>query len=187
MTYYDIEELWDYGFIQVSNDLGVTWTSLSNDNTTMDIDPDGYPSIKENLPGLTGSSGDWVTMEFDLSAYKGQTVLLSFRYMTDWATENPGWWVDNITINNQLIDDADEKVIFTVPPLPETDFIVSIIEVTVVNEEPVDYEISELILDSVEETGSLELNSHITEEGYLLIIVSPKLGPADYTIELARF
>lgn len=41
-------------------------------------------------PYLMQQSFGWDTMYFDLTTYAGKTALLSFRYMTDWGTENPG-------------------------------------------------------------------------------------------------
>jgi bacillopeptidase F (M6 metalloprotease family) len=97
----DIEEYWDAGFVQVSTDGGYAWTSLANEYT-IDGSPFEYneqaPQIYNNLPGLTGKSGDWINMEFDLAPYIGQEVLISFRYMTDLATNGTGWFVDNISI-----------------------------------------------------------------------------------------
>lgn len=98
-TWYEIEEAWDYGFVQVSTDGGETWTSLANENTRSDLDPNAHPNVVENVPGFTGSSGGWTTQTFDLSAYDGQQILLAFRYVTDWASEEAGWYVDNIRID----------------------------------------------------------------------------------------
>ena len=110
-TLYDIEDEWDFGFVQVSTDNGNTWTSLQNTTTTSSIDPPFYPNIIDNLPGFTGLSNGWntstwTTETFDLSAYAGQEILLSFRYMTDWITVNSGWYIDNISI------DDNSKTIF---------------------------------------------------------------------------
>src|SRR5690606_29619665 len=58
-----------------------------------------HPNVVENVPGFTGSSGGWTTQTFDLSAYDGQQILLAFRYVTDWASEEAGWYVDNIRID----------------------------------------------------------------------------------------
>ncbi len=96
--YYQIEEGWDYGFVQVSTDGGYTWTSLENENTRSDVDPDGYPKIKDNLPGFTGTLEGWSNETFDISAFAGRKLLISFRYITDWATYEDGWFLDNITI-----------------------------------------------------------------------------------------
>lgn len=106
-TKYDIEEFWDFGFVQVSTDGGSTWTSLSNAYTTADHDPAAHPTVVNNLPGLTGSSGGvWVNMSFDLSVYAGQDILVAFRYVTDWATTEAGWYIDNVYIDSTLISDG---------------------------------------------------------------------------------
>ncbi|WP_185715479.1 immune inhibitor A domain-containing protein [Halocatena pleomorpha] len=107
-TYYDIERGWDYGFVQVSTDGGDTWTTLSNENTSEQLaEPESaYPPITDHLPGFTGETdGKWTTESFDLSAYSGQEVLISFRYMTDYSTNGnsssmpgTGWYLRNIKI-----------------------------------------------------------------------------------------
>lgn len=96
--YYDIEEQWDFGMVQVSTDNGETWNSLSNENTRSDVVEEGYPTIKGNVPGFTGKNGKWTAESFDLSKYAGQKVLISFRYLTDWASEEQGWYVKNIQV-----------------------------------------------------------------------------------------
>ena len=96
--YYDIEEQWDFATVQVSADNGETWTSLANENTRTDVVEEGYPTIKENLPGFTGHKLDWSTESFDLSAYAGQNVLVSFRNLTDWGYNDAGWFIKNINL-----------------------------------------------------------------------------------------
>ena len=98
-TWYDTEQNWDFGFVQVSTDGGATWASLSMDGTTSVIDPSGMPAIAANLPGFTGNSGGWVQKTADLSAYAGQNILLQFRYMTDWGTTMAGFYVDDIEVD----------------------------------------------------------------------------------------
>jgi immune inhibitor A len=97
-TWYDIEEFWDFGFVQVSTDGGATWTSLPIAGTTSTFDPSGMPEIQANLPGFTGNSGGWVSKTADLSAYANQTIMLQFRYMTDWGTSMAGFFVDDISV-----------------------------------------------------------------------------------------
>ena len=96
--YYQIEEQWDFGAVQVSTDNGETWTSLANSNTREDITEEGYPNTKGNLPGFTGTNGGWTAESFDLSNYAGKKVLIAFRYMTDWGSEEAGWYINNISI-----------------------------------------------------------------------------------------
>lgn len=96
--YLDIEAHWDFGVVQVSTDNGQTWTSLANENTTSNVVDEGYPKIKENVPGFTGNVKEWGNETFDLSEYAGQNVLISFRYLTDWGYNDTGWFIDNIEI-----------------------------------------------------------------------------------------
>jgi hypothetical protein len=111
-TYYNIEEFWDFGFVQVSTDGGYTWVSLSNAYTTDLHDPSAHPTVVANLPGLTGLQADPVTMSFDLSAYAGQNILVGFRYVTDWATSLDGWFIDNVYVDGTLISDGSDAVVF---------------------------------------------------------------------------
>ncbi|MFD2922842.1 immune inhibitor A domain-containing protein [Halobacillus naozhouensis] len=97
-NYIDIEEQWDFGVVQVSTDGGETWTSLANENTRSDVVEQGYPTIKENLPGFTGTYTEFKEESFDLSEYAGEEVLISFRYLTDWGTSQSGWFIDDIAI-----------------------------------------------------------------------------------------
>lgn len=109
-TLYDIEQLWDFGFVQVSVDDGNTWQSIPNANTVGGHDASAHPDIVANLPGLTGYSGGWVDQTFDLSAYDGREVLLAFRYMTDWASAGnaelaqPGWYIDDLSVAGVTCD-----------------------------------------------------------------------------------
>ncbi|MCH6267830.1 immune inhibitor A domain-containing protein [Neobacillus citreus] len=110
-TWYNIEKEWDYAMVQVSTDGGSTWESLSSSRTSSALDPNGYPAIKENLPGYTGSSNGWVHESIDLSAYKGQKIQLQFRYMTDWASNLDGFFVDNVKVTadgKELVSDGAE-------------------------------------------------------------------------------
>jgi hypothetical protein len=110
-TLYETEPLFDYGFVQVSTDGGKTYQSLANDITTDDVDPTAFELVVNNLPGLNGNSGggdtpEWVTTSFDLSAYAGRTILLSFRYITDSSIDGAGWWIDDVRVGGQVISNG---------------------------------------------------------------------------------
>jgi hypothetical protein len=103
---------WDYGFVQVSTDGGDTYTSLSCTDTTSDHDPGALPTAVQNVPGFTGDSGGWKAETCDVSAYGGQSVLLSFRAFNDPGTLGatnaipPGFWVDNVTVDGGPVSDG---------------------------------------------------------------------------------
>lgn len=97
-AWYDIEEQWDFAFVQVSNDDGVTWKSLGNSNTRSDVVAEGYPTILNSMPGFSGNSNGWKAQSFDLSDYKGQKIKLRLRYATDWGTSNIGFFADNLKV-----------------------------------------------------------------------------------------
>ena len=90
--WYDIENNWDYFYVQISTDGGFVYTNLENDMTT-DFNPNGT-----NIGnGITGTSGNqWVEAKFDLSAYQGQQVNFRLSYFTDYAVLNEGVYIDDI-------------------------------------------------------------------------------------------
>ncbi|NVM17309.1 MAG: immune inhibitor A [Candidatus Lokiarchaeota archaeon] len=186
-TSYEIEPLWDYGFVQISLDEGESWISLANEYTTMNHVDEAYPAIIDTLPGLTGVSDGWIEMSFDLTDYVGQFVDLCFRYMTDWGYEDPGWWIDDIALNGVIFDNADDLTSFVFPPDPPTEFIVTLIGVDESGENPI-YDgdkCSTFMLDGDNEMIK-SLNSYMAAEGYVLVIISPIVGPADYQFEVRR-
>jgi hypothetical protein len=110
-TRFDTELGWDFGFVQVSTDGGQTYTSLGNADTTSEHDPGAIATVAQNVPGFTGTSGGgepaaWIQTSFDLSAYAGQTILLSFRYVTDSGVDLPGWWIDDVAVGGVPLTDG---------------------------------------------------------------------------------
>jgi hypothetical protein len=110
-TRFGLETAWDFAFVQVSTDDGLTWTTLANGSTTNEHDPAAAPEIVAQLPGLNGDA-DWHSESFDLSAYAGRTVKLRFRLMTDGATLGnggpieAGWLVDDVKVGGTLVSDG---------------------------------------------------------------------------------
>jgi hypothetical protein len=95
----------DSVFVQVSEDGGKTWHSLSNPDMTTSL-PNANGLLQSNLPGFNGESHTWKHETIDMAAYAGKTVLLSFRYITDENTrgeEFDGVWVDNITLGGAAV------------------------------------------------------------------------------------
>lgn len=96
-AWYDIEANWDYGYVLVSTDDGITWQILRGPSTT-----EANPNDNSYGWGYTGLSGDgpvWIQEQIDLSAFAGQQVLVRFEYITDDALNLPGWAIDDVTIS----------------------------------------------------------------------------------------
>ncbi|MEV0726856.1 immune inhibitor A domain-containing protein [Micromonospora purpureochromogenes] len=86
-AWYDIEEDYDYLYAEVSTNGGATWAPLSNS------------LIDSGETGVDGStSGNWVDLTYDLSAYAGQTVQFRYRYQTDGGVHLAGAFLDNVSL-----------------------------------------------------------------------------------------
>jgi hypothetical protein len=102
-TKWNTEELWGFGFVQISTNDGKTYKSLRNKDTTKTADPGTISAVKQNLPGFTGNSKGWKTERFNLAKYAGKKVLLSFRYVTDSVVDGPGWWIDKVKVGRKSV------------------------------------------------------------------------------------
>jgi immune inhibitor A len=118
---YQIEEDWDYGFIEVSTDGGTTWSEQKvydeNDElvSTDDGDPDPNGRLNDygaKKYGLTGSTGGEYRHDYvNLSGFAGSTIMLRLRYATDAGFEDKGWFADDFSVTTDGIetwsDDAE--------------------------------------------------------------------------------
>lgn len=95
--WYDIEENWDYAYVEVSTDGGRTWEILTT--------PSGTPENPNGNSfgwGYTGRSGggrpEWIQEQVDLTPYAGKKVLVRFEYITDDAVNRPGFALDDVAV-----------------------------------------------------------------------------------------
>jgi len=96
-AWYDIEEDFDYAFVEVSDDGGATFTALHTE--------DSDPTANE---GITGVSGGWKTLTATVpESMAGKTVILRFRYLTDGGVAQKGILIDQIAIDGVVIEDAE--------------------------------------------------------------------------------
>jgi immune inhibitor A len=97
-TWYDIEEDWDYAYVEVSTNGGQTWDILQAPSTT-DYNPNGN-NFGWAYTGMSGGGEEprWIREGVDLSDYAGGEVLIRFEYITDDAVIHPGFAVDDIWI-----------------------------------------------------------------------------------------
>lgn len=96
--WYDIENDWDYAYLQASSDGGETWDILRTPSG-VGSNPNGN-SFGWAYTGQSGSGEkpEWINEEVDLSEYAGREVLLRFEYITDDAVTRPGFILDDVTI-----------------------------------------------------------------------------------------
>jgi len=96
--WYDLEEDWDYAYVQISTDDGETWEILTTPSGTP-TNPNGN-SFGWAYTGMSGGgeAPEWIQEQVDLSSYTGQEVLVRFEYITDDAVNRPGFVLDDIAI-----------------------------------------------------------------------------------------
>ncbi|MEO0026071.1 MAG: Omp28-related outer membrane protein [candidate division WOR-3 bacterium] len=73
--YYQTEENYDFALVELNN---------------------GSPFWYQ-LASFTGSSGNWERVQFDLTPFRGQTVQLRFRFISDYSDVGEGWYIDDLT------------------------------------------------------------------------------------------
>ena len=180
LTYWDLEPMYDYGFVQISTDGGHEWTSLSNEFTTSNAAVDALPAIVENLPGLNGMADGFQTIHFDLSQWAGSVVMLKFRMMTDPFTHYEGWYVTDLSLNNVLLDNA-ANVISLEPIYPTVNWMVSLYFPGGYGTDGVWYLplVMNLNLAQMEPSVLREIGGLVNYR-HMIILVSPTDGPADY-------
>jgi hypothetical protein len=96
-TWYDIEEGWDYLYLETSLD-GETWQIIETPSCTS-VDKSG----NSFGCGFTGRSGGgeqaiWTEESVDLSEYAGEKVQLRFEYVTDAALNGAGLLLDDLSV-----------------------------------------------------------------------------------------
>ncbi|WP_428966711.1 M14 family metallopeptidase [Micromonospora fluostatini] len=136
-TSYDIEPEWDFMIVE-AHEVGTdTWTTLPdrNGHTSQDTGESCASGWANELhPFLahyqgadcsptgttgawhaaTGASGGWQEFSVDLSAYAGKQVEIAITYVSDWATQGLGVFlddarviVDGTVVSETSFEDAD--------------------------------------------------------------------------------
>jgi len=121
-TFYEIEEDWDYGYVEVYDHDTGEWYTLDapgitdcvapdyeacmvdyiahvqdNPNTPADREPSDYEAAGR-WHAFTGYSGDWIPVSMDLTPFAGHTIELYFRSWQDGAFTLQMMYVDDIEI-----------------------------------------------------------------------------------------
>ncbi|GAA1402606.1 M14 family metallopeptidase [Catellatospora coxensis] len=118
---YDTEPNWDFMFVEAHPVGSDEWTTLpdTTGHTTQvtgdscasgwsDLHPfvahyQGADCSPTGTSGawhaLTGPSGGWTELAFDLTAYAGKQVEISISYASDWGTQGLGVFLDDVTVS----------------------------------------------------------------------------------------
>ena len=145
-TSYDTEPGWDHLFVEARTAGDDDWTTLPDVNghtstATGDNCAAGWVDLHPQLAhyqtwdgadactstgstgswnAATGNSSGWQQWQVDLSAWAGNTVELSIAYASDWAVQNLGVFVDDITLPNGTTEsfeaDMDGWTVSGAPP-----------------------------------------------------------------------
>jgi hypothetical protein len=97
-TRHDIEEGWDKGEVQLSDDGGQTWERLEMDyplTCTHASDACGWPTGDY----FSGESSIWTEYQVDLAAWSGQSVTIRWILSSDTSANGGGWWIDDISVS----------------------------------------------------------------------------------------
>jgi hypothetical protein len=127
-TSYDTEADWDHLFVEARTAGGDDWTTLpdANGHTTQATgesckaeNSGGWRTLHPFLDhyqtqqgtsacsptgttgawnAASGNSGGWQQWSLNLNAYAGKSVEISISYASDWATQNLGVFLDDITL-----------------------------------------------------------------------------------------
>ena len=98
---YDIEEDWDYAFLEASANGGTSWTPVTSNLSDTSGDQSGFNTSKT---GLTGTSAGWKALSATLPA---GTNAVRFRYQTDGAVAEKGFRVDDIAVDGVALGTAE--------------------------------------------------------------------------------
>ncbi len=102
-TRYRTEAGWDAGLLELSTDRE-NWTYVEQGQFLRGAyrgpaAPDAIEPLADRL-SFWGESkdGGYEEIIVDLSAYRGQEIYFRFRFVSDNARDDRGWWIDNVEV-----------------------------------------------------------------------------------------
>lgn len=101
--YFDLENSYDFGLVDISIDGGKSWLSLEvnfTQNGYNNATVIGYNAFTGKSTAIIPINNGFMTSKVDLSAYAGKVAIIRFRLLTDLSSGNFGWLIDDIGISN---------------------------------------------------------------------------------------
>jgi len=101
--WFDMEDRYDGGQVQVSTNGGSTWSLITP--------ADGYPNSNVYAlggPGYTGAFTTWRPARFEMANFVGQEVLFRWRFASDYMINAAGWYIDDVVMMNNYQTEAPE-------------------------------------------------------------------------------
>ena len=101
--YFDLEDSYDFGLVEISIDGGDSWISLESNFTQNGYNNAtklGYNAFSAASTAIVPNISGFITSKANLSSYAGKVALIRFRVLTDINTNKFGWIVDDIGISN---------------------------------------------------------------------------------------
>ncbi len=137
MTWFQIEDDWDYGYVEVHDLTTDEWVTLNdpsarmwvynestfgydyvpmrtfvlnaqnNPNTPDGLEPTDYEAVGTWF-GFTGDSDGWIPVSMDLTPFSGHPIELHFRLWQDGAFSLLNMFIDDISITGPEIEFFDD-------------------------------------------------------------------------------
>lgn len=100
---YDItrndDHYWDGGMVEISTNGGRSFVQITPvGGYPHRITPNDQSPFPYDTPCYGGDGEGWQEAQFDLAPYAGQIVQLRFRFGSDWAAVEEGWYIDEIAV-----------------------------------------------------------------------------------------
>ena len=179
-TWFDVEESWDYAYVQISTDGGFSWDIIQAPGTSP-----RNPVGNSFGPGYTGTSDGWMEEEVDLTPYAGSRVHLRFHYITDDAINGTGLCFDDISVPEIGFSDGDSddggwetQGFLSIDNVVPQKYIVQVVEIGDENT------VREMVLDQ-DNSGVIEVLG-LEDLNDVIVIVAPTssdtLLDASYTL-----
>lgn len=108
-VWYDLEEEFDFAYLAVSTDSGVSWEILKPEHSSSGEFGPAFSGMSQDE---ADNDGGWVSESVDLSQYTGQIATIRFEVLTDSAISGGGFAIDNIAVPELALTlDADSEAV----------------------------------------------------------------------------